>query len=101
MVWHWSALPPARSDGVAVSVGLPENASVTFALASGAIVVVAVVWLFASFAAACATIAAAGLATFGITRYIGSRIGGHTGDTIGASQQCAEMVALAALALCT
>jgi len=36
-----------------------------------------------------------------LTRYIQSRIGGHTGDTIGASQQCAEMAALAALALCT
>jgi adenosylcobinamide-GDP ribazoletransferase len=101
MVWHWSALPPARRDGVAVSVGLPESEAIMLALGSAAVIVVAVIWFFAGFGAACATIAAAGLAVFGLTRYIGSRIGGHTGDTIGASQQCAEMAALAALALCT
>jgi adenosylcobinamide-GDP ribazoletransferase len=101
MVWHWSALPPARRDGVAVSVGGPEDASVKFALASAVVIVTVLVWPTAGFAAAIATIAAAGLATLGVTRYIGSKIGGHTGDTIGASQQCAEMAALAALALFT
>jgi adenosylcobinamide-GDP ribazoletransferase len=101
MVWHWSSLPPARRDGVAVSVGGPEEASVNFALASAVVIVAVLVWPIAGFAAAVATVAAAGLATLGLTRYIGSRIGGHTGDTIGASQQCAEMAALAALALFT
>ena len=24
MVWHWSTLPPARTDGVAASVGAPD-----------------------------------------------------------------------------
>ncbi|MDB5523851.1 MAG: cobalamin-5-phosphate synthase family protein [Rhizobium sp.] len=101
MVWHWSALPPARRDGVAVSVGGPEDASVMFAIVSAAAIVVVIIGFFTGLAAAIAVIAAAGLAAFGLTRYIGSRIGGHTGDTIGASQQCAEMAALAALALCT
>ena len=101
MVWHWSLLPPARRDGVAVSVGGPDDASVSLALISSAVIVAVLIWPIAGFAAACATIAAAGLAVFCLTRYIGSRIGGHTGDTIGASQQCAEMAALAALALCT
>lgn len=101
MVWHWSSLPPARRDGVAVSVGGPEEASVTFALGSAAVIVFVLIWPAAGFAAACATLAAAGLAALALTRYIGARIGGHTGDTIGASQQCAEMAALAALALFT
>jgi adenosylcobinamide-GDP ribazoletransferase len=101
MVWHWSSLPPARRDGVAVSVGGPEDSAVNFALASAAVIVVVLIWPIAGFAAACAAIAAAGLAALVLTRYIRSRIGGHTGDTIGASQQCAEMAALAALALFT
>lgn len=101
MVWHWSSLPPARRDGVAVSVGGPEDASVSFALTSAAVIALVLIWPIAGFAAACATVAAAGLAALALTRYIGSRIGGHTGDTIGASQQCAEMAALAALALFT
>lgn len=101
MVWHWSSLPPARRDGVAVSVGGPEEASVNFALLSAVVIVVLLIWPIAGFAAACATIAAGGLAALILTRYINTRIGGHTGDTIGASQQCAEMAALAALALCT
>jgi adenosylcobinamide-GDP ribazoletransferase len=86
---------------VAVSVGGPEDSAVNFALASAAVIVVVLIWPIAGFAAACAAIAAAGLAALVLTRYIRSRIGGHTGDTIGASQQCAEMAALAALALFT
>ncbi len=101
MVWHWSSLPPARRDGVAVSVGGPEAAAVNVALISAVVIVAALVWPSVGFAAACAAIAAAGLATACLTRYISSRIGGHTGDTIGASQQCAEMAALATLALWT
>jgi adenosylcobinamide-GDP ribazoletransferase len=100
MVWHWSQLPPARSDGVAVSAGLPDSASVNLALATAAMFALVIVWVSAGLAAALATIAAGGLAAVAFTRYAGSRIGGHTGDTIGASQQCAEMAALTALALC-
>jgi adenosylcobinamide-GDP ribazoletransferase len=101
MVWHWSQLPPARKDGVAVSVGLPESASVTFAVLFAFLAALVILWFFAGLAAASVAIAACGLAAWAVTRYIGSRIGGHTGDTIGASQQCAEMAALAALALLT
>jgi len=100
MVWHWSSLPPARRDGVAASAGAPEAGATNIALISAAIAALALVWPAAGFGAAFLSIAAAGLATLALTRYIGGRIGGHTGDTIGASQQCAEMAALAALALC-
>lgn len=101
MVWHWSSLPPARRDGVAVSVGGPEETAVRFAVVSAIVIVLLLVWPAAGLAAVLACLAAAGLASFVLTRYTRSRIGGHTGDTIGASQQCAEMAALVALALCT
>ena len=101
MVWHWSALPPARRDGVAVSVGQPEPDAVRIALASAVVLALVLLWPSAGFVAAVATIAATGIATWSLTRYIGSRIAGHTGDTIGASQQSADMAALIALALLT
>jgi len=101
MVWHWSSLPPARRDGVAASAGSPEAGSANVALISAAACAVVLIWPTAGFGAAVLSIAASGLATMVLTRYIQDRIGGHTGDTIGASQQCAEMATLAALALCT
>ncbi len=42
---------------------------------------------------------ATGLLTVGFTRFVKSKIGGHTGDTIGASQQVAEVGFLLALAI--
>ena len=99
MVWHWSLLPPARRDGVAASVGEPENSATLFALASG-IGISALLLLphgtVASFALASA---AAVLAVLLFTRIALRKIGGHTGDTIGATQQLAEMSVLFSLAL--
>jgi adenosylcobinamide-GDP ribazoletransferase len=99
MVWHWSLLPPARRDGVAASVGMPEQSAVMLALATAGIATVIMIWIAAGFAALVAVLVVTGLATYALTHYIGSRIGGHTGDTIGATQQCAEMAGLFALAL--
>jgi adenosylcobinamide-GDP ribazoletransferase len=101
MVWHWSSLPPARRDGVAASAGSPEAGAANIALISAVVGAVVLIWPTAGFGAALASLAAGGLATMALTRYIERKIGGHTGDTIGASQQCAEMAALAALALCS
>lgn len=101
LVWHWSSMPPARTDGVAVSVGAPEADSVWFGLATALAIGLVLLWPTAGLAAASAAFAAAGLATWLVSRYIRSRLGGYTGDTIGASQQCAEMAALVALALLT
>ena len=99
MVWHWSLLPPARRDGVAASVGQPEQSAVVLALVSAALIAVVLVWPGAGFAALALMLALAALATYGLTYYIGSKVGGHTGDTIGAVQQAAEIVALFALSI--
>jgi adenosylcobinamide-GDP ribazoletransferase len=45
--------------------------------------------------------AAAAAATAGFSRYVRNRLGGQTGDTIGATQQVSEIAALLALALLT
>ncbi|WP_075289237.1 adenosylcobinamide-GDP ribazoletransferase [Pararhizobium arenae] len=100
MVWHWSSLSPARKDGIAVSAGEPQATAVRFALAFG--IISAALLLFLAGIHLLAALLA--LAAFGVTvpafgHIIGSKIGGHTGDTIGAAQQLTEIAVLAALAL--
>jgi adenosylcobinamide-GDP ribazoletransferase len=99
MVWHWSLLPPARSDGVAASAGMPETQATWLALFTGALFSIVLAGGATSFVDGVVVVAASGLVCWGVTQYIGTKIGGHTGDTIGASQQLAEVTALSTLAV--
>lgn len=99
LVWHWSQLPPARRDGVAASSGMPDGQSVTMALGLGALAVIVFIWPWSGLLPVLVTLIASGIATWSFTRHIGRRLGGHTGDTIGAAQQISEIAALAALAV--
>ena len=86
MMW---ALPPARDSGMSAEVGeVPGGAAILAAALAGAAALVLVGWeapLAALWAAA-----AAGAAV-SVAR---ERIGGHTGDTVGATQQIAEIAVL-------
>lgn len=99
MVWHWSLLPPARADGVAASAGEPEQNATIMALAIGGALGLALLLPSMSILATLFAIALSAGIAFGFTRYISARIGGHTGDTIGATQQLTEIMSLSALAL--
>lgn len=99
MVWHWSLLPPARTDGVAASAGLPESGAVMLALATGGTAALILMLPAASVLSAFMVIAVSAAAAWGFTRTISAKIGGHTGDTIGAAQQLTEIMSLSALAL--
>ncbi len=88
-----SALPPARSNGVSVAVGRPSG---SVAL-SGAALALAVALLLAGPAALLAALLAAAL-TAGLGRAAQTRIGGQTGDILGAAQQLSFTVALAVFA---
>ncbi|MGJ8570113.1 MAG: adenosylcobinamide-GDP ribazoletransferase [Hoeflea sp.] len=99
MVWHWNVLPSARQGGVAASVGAPDQSARTQALLSGGLLFIAfttlTVGLFAALLALGVLAAAAGL----WTSIVRTKLDGHTGDTIGATQQISETVCLTALAL--
>ena len=100
MVWHWSRLPPARRDGVAVAAGAPEPQAASFALGSG--VVLALLLFFAAGVPAIGVVlslAAYAASVRGFGKIAERKLGGHTGDTIGATQQLAEIAILGALAL--
>lgn len=99
MVWHWSLLPPARRDGVAASVGEPERGATVFALTSGILMATLLILPHGTMIALVLALVAAVIAVLAFNRMALRKIGGHTGDTIGATQQLAEMSVLFALAL--
>jgi adenosylcobinamide-GDP ribazoletransferase len=99
MVWHWSTLPAAKNDGVAASVGLPDKDATRIALASGIAAPVLLGLFVLPLGAALTSLIVAGLLISGFTAYVRLRINGHTGDTIGASQQIVEIAFLVSLAI--
>lgn len=99
MVAHWHVLPPARAGGVAAGAGSPEAGARNVALASAALACLILLLPAIGLLPILVALALAGLAVTGFTRHARGRIGGHTGDTIGAAQQAGEIVFLIALAL--
>jgi adenosylcobinamide-GDP ribazoletransferase len=86
------AQPPARSDGLAVATGAPPRLTVIF----GLLLALAIGLLLTGWAVIPATLAVAG-ATLLVALTAQARIGGQTGDILGATQQLAELAVLASL----
>jgi len=99
MVWHWSTLPPARQNGVAASVGAPEQPARTLALIAGGLLFLALASLAFGLISAVLGLALLAAAASLWTSLVRTKLKGHTGDTIGATQQITETVCLTALAL--
>ncbi|SEQ86285.1 cobalamin-5'-phosphate synthase [Faunimonas pinastri] len=95
-IWHWRALPPARDDGLAVAAGVPDRASVVIATGFGIVAAIPLLAIFGLSAILGLALLAAGVA--GFTSLCRHQIAGHSGDTIGASQQIAEALLFAGLA---
>ncbi|SMR71776.1 cobalamin-5'-phosphate synthase [Aliiroseovarius halocynthiae] len=92
MVLLMAAIPNARGHGLASQVGRPPAA--TAWLASG-ISALAVLILMPS--ALPALLVFTGLGTLALTALAKAKIGGQTGDVLGASQQIAEIIGLAVI----
>lgn len=99
MVWHWRHLPPAKTDGVAAKVGVPDGAALRTALVAGLAAFLALLLPVLSLPVVVVAVVAGLGATFLFTLHVGQRLAGHTGDTIGATQQISDMVMLTSLAL--
>lgn len=89
MVVLMALLPNARSDGLSRQVGRPPQAAVWLAigLAAGIALLCGYVWL----------LPVAGIATFTCGLIARAKIGGQTGDILGATQQVTEIAMLLAL----
>ena len=99
MVTHWQALPSARANGTAVSAGQPDVFIGALALATGTVLSGILLIYALSFASLLLTLVAMAIAATLMSRRATSKIGGHTGDTIGATEQVCEMAGLLALSL--
>ncbi|WP_245515337.1 adenosylcobinamide-GDP ribazoletransferase [Rhizobium deserti] len=99
MVAHWRALVPARDGGLASNAGMPEDRARNIALLTGALAALILLIPAAGLPVALLSLLAAALVSYGFTRLARKKLGGHTGDTIGATQQLTEIASLATLAL--
>ena len=91
LIWHWSELESARPGGTSDKAGAPSEDAATFALGSGA--AIAVILAFAA-RGTMPTLLAIGLcivATHLFKQLCADKIGGQTGDTLGAAAIIAEM----------
>ncbi|MGE4328245.1 MAG: adenosylcobinamide-GDP ribazoletransferase [Pseudodonghicola sp.] len=86
-----AALPPARSGGLSRSVGRPSTAT-----AVGGIALALVLGLSVAGDAALTAALSATVVVWGLAAVARAKIGGQTGDILGASQQLAEIAALLA-----
>jgi adenosylcobinamide-GDP ribazoletransferase len=99
LVWHWTTLPPAKPTGVAALAGAPDANARNIAIVSGLLIFALLALAGAGLKATVAAIILASLAIAIFTRLTRKKIEGHTGDTLGASQQVVEIVTLLALAI--
>jgi adenosylcobinamide-GDP ribazoletransferase len=98
IAWPLLAYPPVHSDGLGAQVGKPTDNDVWLTIGIGAALAFLLLLgkgFFVALLAPIAAIAAAWIAA----RWIAERIGGYTGDTLGAVQQKAEIVFLVVAAL--
>jgi adenosylcobinamide-GDP ribazoletransferase len=87
-------LRPARGDGLGAGAGTPRPAQAAAAAVLGAVIVLAALGPLRG----ALTIATAGAAVAAAARLAERRIGGYTGDVLGAFQQLGEIVTLLAAA---
>jgi adenosylcobinamide-GDP ribazoletransferase len=90
-----TALAPARRDGLSASVGSPSAGQAAVALG----VTFGVAWLLLPFGIAVLVILAASLSAILIGRMALVRLGGQTGDVLGAGSQLCEGLALILLVI--
>jgi len=92
------AFGPVQRDGLGVTAGKPTDHGVWLTVALGAALAFVLLLGKGFFVAILAPLAAMAAAWFA-SRWIAERIGGYTGDTLGAVQQKAELVFLVVAAL--
>lgn len=98
MVWQWSILPPARSDGLAARFGTPSLTSSTFALALGSFCLIPFL-IELPVLAVLTGLGLAILSTLAVARLALAKIGGGTGDVLGTIQQISSLAFLLGLLL--
>ena len=92
------AFSPVHADGLGAGTGKPTDNDVWLTIGMGAVLAFVLLLGKGFFVALLAPLAAIAAAWFA-SRWVAERIGGYTGDTLGAVQQTAEIVFLVVAAL--
>lgn len=98
-LYPWVGLPPARPDGLAASFGRPSAGAFRVALALGAAVTALLTLWLSPLGFALAALAALAVA-LGSARLADAKIGGHTGDVVGACVVLCDLSYLTAFTMC-
>lgn len=98
MVWLWWAIECARTDGLSARLGRPDFDAAVGASLIGVLFALLLVPAFGFLSVALALVLTAG-STIGVAALARARIGGQTGDVLGATQKVAEAVLLVGLVL--
>jgi adenosylcobinamide-GDP ribazoletransferase len=88
-----TGLAPARVDGLSASVGRPAAGLAGVAV----FITVVIAWLALSVGAAILLVLAAGVSAAGVGVMAKNRLGGQTGDVLGAASQICQCLALMVL----
>lgn len=99
MVWYWASLPNARPGGISASAGTVPETAVTKAIISGLLIHFVLGIASTGFVAMGIALFLCIGAIAGWTWLTDQKLGGQTGDTIGASQQLSEIALLIGLAM--
>ena len=99
MVWLWSSLPSANPGGVAGRAGQPEQRTGRTALLLGVALFLALTIVVFALWKPFVGLALGGAVLLWFRGFIRRRLGGQTGDCLGAAQQLIEIAALIGLAV--
>ncbi len=102
MVWPWANMPPARDNGgLSSSHGVPSQETATMAGIIGFSIAFVLLGISIGIIVAVLALAFCAGSVFLFSIYCRKQIGGHTGDTLGATKKISELCLLFALIIAT
>lgn len=99
LVGFWHMLPSARPGGIADSAGAPDDATAYTALIAGFFILIVTYVPASGIGGLLVATLLCAAGTFGFANLCRQKIGGQTGDTLGAAQQIAAMALLTGLVM--
>jgi len=102
MVWPWATQPAARSEGgLSVNHGIPSIETAKMASIIGFSVAFVLLWIAVGLFSAAISLAVSWICMMAFSRLSQDQIGGHTGDSLGATKKLSELGFLLALIIAT
>jgi adenosylcobinamide-GDP ribazoletransferase len=102
MVWPWATQTPARNEGgLSSSHGMPSVDTAKLACAIGFSMALVLLWIAVGLYSAAISLGICWLCMMAFSRFSQDQIGGHTGDSLGATKKLSELGLLLTLIIAT